>query len=383
MRSLLTGLLRKRRKQIVMNLEPVADVMGRAANGEGSYSAVMLRIADDVAAQALRMLLVNPNKEVREHRAMLRGFESRLSEGWGAGLDMFDLHRVLATEFGSDFHEKHRDEGLTRDDVVLETLARIHGRACMTAGEISVLIRSGYASGANARWRTLHELATVAFFIGDHDFEVARRYLEHQAISANKELRAFERFAPRLNEQPIEEAAALELKAERARLLALYGEAFDKPYGWAADCLEKESPNFQDIAEAVEFDHWTPYVHLAHEAVHAGSRGSYIDLGIPPDTEVMPSGPSHFGLAEPAVNAMLSLSQATTALLVHGIENYCAEATDAADGLVEGVLRFAQIRILGGLADRGADTFVALQNELEASPPIAKIPPRIFDSLYL
>jgi hypothetical protein len=36
------------------------------------------------------------------------------------------------------------------------------GRACLVGSEIYGLPRTGHAAGAQARWRTLHELAVVA-----------------------------------------------------------------------------------------------------------------------------------------------------------------------------------------------------------------------------
>jgi hypothetical protein len=35
--------------------------------------------------------------------------------------------------------------------------------------EILVLLKSGYADGANSRWRSLHELAVISFFLLDNN----------------------------------------------------------------------------------------------------------------------------------------------------------------------------------------------------------------------
>ena len=41
-------------------------------------------------------------------------------------------------------------------------------RACQVTDEIICLLENGFADGAMARWRTLHEIAVVAVVISQH-----------------------------------------------------------------------------------------------------------------------------------------------------------------------------------------------------------------------
>jgi len=52
-----------------------------------------------------------------------------------------------------------------QNDYQFEALVRLQAGAARVAGEIYALLLSGYASGAHARWRTLHEIAVTALFI--------------------------------------------------------------------------------------------------------------------------------------------------------------------------------------------------------------------------
>jgi hypothetical protein len=62
---------------------------------------------------------------------------------------------------------------------------RLHSRACLVASEVRALLASGHPFGAQARWRTLHELGVVAFILRMSDKEVAERYLLHEVAQAD------------------------------------------------------------------------------------------------------------------------------------------------------------------------------------------------------
>jgi hypothetical protein len=55
-------------------------------------------------------------------------------------------------------------------------LTRLHARACQVAAEILALMQHGFADGAMARWRTLHEIAVIATFLRDRGEVMAERY---------------------------------------------------------------------------------------------------------------------------------------------------------------------------------------------------------------
>jgi hypothetical protein len=62
-------------------------------------------------------------------------------------------------------------------------LTELFRSGMLAAGEVLVLMRAGYTTGALARWRALHEIATRAEFMSGGGlllFETAHRYLQHE-----------------------------------------------------------------------------------------------------------------------------------------------------------------------------------------------------------
>src|SRR3546814_13524262 len=51
-----------------------------------------------------------------------------------------------------------------------------------------LLIENGHTEGAQARWRTLHEVTITATLIADGGGALAERYFDHQAIEQKKAL---------------------------------------------------------------------------------------------------------------------------------------------------------------------------------------------------
>ncbi len=268
------------------------------------------RTAESLRAAAPGMLA--------EHRAIRAGFEKRLADLWGPGLDALETVIVAAFEAGENVAKRERMEG---DDPQVEALVLIHARACLVASEILSLLRSGHASGALGRWRTLHELAVVALFLHDKDRRTAELYLVHAELLNSRRLGAYQQHAETLGEVPFtpDEVAAIE--ARRAEILADVAnrKVFESSWGWAAEALANPSPNFipkfTDIQSAVDLDRWRPWVAAAHLPVHAGAAGSMFDIGR--DGPLLLAGPSNAGLGIPGHNAAISLQLATVALLMH------------------------------------------------------------------
>ena len=136
---------------------------------------------------------------IAERRADRAGFEARLYARWRRALDLFEAIMVIAQESGQEFNQKHRAGASQNEDHVFDALSRLHARACLIASEVLALLRSGHASGAHARWRTLHELAVVAYFIEKHGEEVAERYLLHYMVESAKSAEEYQIYSARLN----------------------------------------------------------------------------------------------------------------------------------------------------------------------------------------
>ena len=229
---------------------------------------------------------------------------------------LLDLFISLATEAGDEFNKTFRDDAARSNDAMFKALTLLHARACQVASAILLLLRSGYADDAHARWRALHEISVVGHFISDKGLDVAERYLLHDTIQRYKLALKHRKHAEAINEEPIPQQEFEELRAERDKLVARFGKSFKENYGWAASALGKNSPSFENIEESVELEHWRPYYGMASDNVHANAHGAYYRLGSSLQAdEVLLAGPSNVGLAEPGHSTAISLCQVTTVLL--------------------------------------------------------------------
>ena len=74
------------------------------------------------------------------------------------------------------------------------------------ANETIWMMEGGFASGAMARWRTLHEVAVIAFFLRQHGQGAAERYLLHEAIESHKATSQYQQYCTQLGREPLDAA---------------------------------------------------------------------------------------------------------------------------------------------------------------------------------
>ena len=263
-------------------------------------------------------------------------------------MNLLDTFIFLAIESGSDFRQ--REGSSSPEDPFLEALTRLHAKACQTSSEVLSLLRSGYADGAHARWRSLHEIVVVCAFIMKHGAETAKRYLLHDIIDRYKLARRLNEFAELLNEPPIPSAEFEALKTQRDELVDRFGSSFNEDYGWAAHALNKDRPSIADIEERVQLDHWRPHYRIASDNVHPSAHGTYYRLGLGqyPAGGLL-AGPSNMGLADPGHATAVSLLQATVMLLGSGTATISSVVTS---------------KVLMRLADEIGDAFLDVHTRL-------------------
>lgn len=210
---------------------------------------------------------------LKARRKEMSGFEKRLQSDWKKPFDLFEAFLVLAFEAGDEFNNEFRKGESEAENYVFEALTRLHARACQIASEVYVLIKSGFADGAHARWRSLHEIAVVASFIETHGNEVAERYLLHDKIESYKAATLYLKHYEALGLEPISPDEYDSIKVVRDRLIDRFGNSYENNYGWASSALGKHAPNFCDIEENSRLDHLRPYYKLASHNVHANPKG--------------------------------------------------------------------------------------------------------------
>jgi len=264
----------------------------------------------------LEKLEATAPRRLRKERKDRKQFERHVQKIWGRAFDLLETFRVLALEIGADFNEQHRPTASRDRDSVFEVLTRLHARACQVSSEVLVLLKSGYATGAHARWRTLHEIAVVAQFVCENGPDVAERYLDHAAITYRKAMRSYQKNCKTLGLEPISEVVLEEIEAARNAAIERHGPDFKYDYGWAAKALSNTRPTFADIENAVSLERLRYVFTEANIAVHAGSLAVQLNPGLHPSKEdLILAGPSSYGLADPTHDTATSLYQITVAML--------------------------------------------------------------------
>jgi len=288
----------------------------------------------------------------RRDARSLRGFEQRLWRTWKMPLELLEIQRHLALTLGAEINDELRRCSRREDQPLINVLTSLHARACQVAGEVLVLLRSGYAEGAIARWRSLHEASVVMQFVDKYGSETARRYLEHEAIESWKGAQEYTAHCDRLSFESIDEKELRQIQAAHDAAVKKYGPSFKSAYGWAAQALKlkKERVSFEDVEKGAGMEHWRPFYRLASHPIHANPKSVGHRLGLIDGAHrCLPAGPSNYGLADPGQNTGLTLAQATSVLIVR------AATPD----------RVLAMSIMRELAAKIARTFVAVQRRIE------------------
>jgi len=271
-------------------------------------------IADGFAAQQYKALQEHASSVLKEQRRERKGFEKCHYRLWKEGIDRLEFFLGIAYEVGEMFNNHYREEAAVANNCLFDALTRLQARAVHIGFEALCLLRSGYADGAHARWRTIHEIAVVINFLSEHK-DVAKRYLEHEAIESYKAILQHQEHAEALGYDKLPDEDVSRLKDIRDQLCSDYGKQYANSYGWAAEVVGKKKPNISDIEKASGMNHLRPYYKMASYSVHAGPKSIAFRLGIPDDMDVLLTGPSNYGLADPAQGVAISIFQATVPMI--------------------------------------------------------------------
>lgn len=252
---------------------------------------------------------------LKERRALHAGFVERNYKRWDKGFDTLEILIDICTESGEN-HAKRLGANELIHDNRFGALIRLHAKGCLVAREIFCLLLNGFADGAHARWRSLHELTATALFLGKCDEETVEKYFMHEYVESYKGALMHKKYQERLQAKGLTDAELGELKNLHDAVVAKYGENFKGSYGWACAFFNKKRVNFMDIEECVGLDHLRPYYKWASQNIHATAKTLSSSLGMIEAKEGgLLAGPSNSGLIDPAHSMAISLSQLTTALL--------------------------------------------------------------------
>lgn len=254
---------------------------------------VLNRIISEEAIKALQSIKEKGHDTLTHQTNERLGFEERNYALWKEPLDLLELFLLTTIDIGGDFNHKHRPEAAESNDFVFEALTRLHGRACQVGNEILILLKSGYADGANARWRTLHEITVISYFIKERGSEMAERYLLYEYIESYRSISDYIRDSALYEKHKAILGDELPSKSEMDTIIRIKNELcsrfekeFSDEYGWAADRTKKIT--FKDLESEVGINHLRPYYKMANISVHAGPKSIRFSLGSPNNNEVIP-----------------------------------------------------------------------------------------------
>lgn len=306
-----------KRKHIEIKMTP-ADIEQATQIANEIIERVPQFLADAMeiaAAGVLTRLRRKWNRESRAQRRDVVRFRRQHYRHWKKPLELLRMLLTICREVGEGItNDLSTSEDAPSKPNLIEVMARSHARGCQIAEEVICLLEGGFADGAMARWRSLHEVAIVASFIADHGEDLADRYVLHQAVESKRGAEEYERCAPDLGFEAMDESDRRSIQDAYAAALAKYGPQFTKgDYGWAADHLKHPKPGFKDIERAAGVGYLRSYYRMASHNVHANPKGVFFRLGVLDESQVLLAGASNAGLTDPGQCTALSLAQLSTA----------------------------------------------------------------------
>lgn len=253
-------------------------------------------------------LISEANKEDK------RFYNKEISPLWGDPLNRLNILIRISESANIQRVDITKKES---QNAVFVVLARLSAKSIRVAKEINVLLKSGFAEGAYARWRTLHEAEVIANIIFSCGEVLASRYLAHASV------RVFESLKKIKNREGVEEADNIEsfkyqeLKKEYDDVIARYGFNFRYEYGWASEELGMKKPTFVDIENAANMTSQRASYGFASGMIHCGSFGMFADIMQEAGSSDLLSGPSQLGLAIPGRDTARSLGMISLRFLAH------------------------------------------------------------------
>ncbi|PBP84782.1 hypothetical protein CCL22_06465 [Pseudomonas syringae] len=272
------------------------------------------------ALQLFEILDKSKDKLLSDNLSDRAGFNKRLINTWEKPLNRLDSLIHMCTEILDEINKEYRlASGLKSAQLNIST--RLHARSIQISCEIANLLKGGFADGAFARWRTLHETTTILLFIANGNEDLAIRFTDFQSILRVKAATRYNEASMALGFKAISPDDLTRYKAEKKQTLDKYEAGFGNNLGWASIALKK-IPNsktmtsFSEIERFVGLDFLRAHYGFANQYIHAGVDSIGFKLATSESNkDLLLCGPSNEGLIEPIQCTSLSLIQATQAII--------------------------------------------------------------------
>lgn len=309
-----TGEMRKKLFEISETLKKEGVNVEISDDNQTTFNNIVLAYCSKAGEEHFKKIEYELPSKLEEHYSQLYGFEERLYYRWSMPFSLFEYFILESQDINEEFIKKFWQLAAEENDLVFSSIIRLHAKACIVAKEVLTLMRSGFPDGANARCRTLNEIAVFSFFIPKHGNDVAERYAKHRVIEDYKAAKELQKYCDKIGETPFSDEEMEKLHKNYETLIKLYEKPFGGIYGWAAQALGNKSPHFADLIEDVELSHLLPSYRMASYAIHANSKCLMFKLSSPDEDEIL-TGESNIGMADPGQRAAISLLQINFALM--------------------------------------------------------------------
>jgi hypothetical protein len=287
--------------------EEVASVMNRFLEVELPILVPVL--AERIAKTTLMGLRKNWTDEQRLQQEDLSGFRTRMDETWGKPLGELRMLLTIAREWCGEAHRESANAESMDKSSLRRLMVRFLVRSCQVTDEIICLLENGFADGAMARWRTLHEIGVVAAVISKYGEDCAERYYAHQAIESKRAMTKYLACYKYLGYRPLGIRTMKKIEKRYASAISKYGKSFKSDFGWAAHHFKNQAPTFADLEAGAGYAHMRAHYQMGNDNVHAGIKSMYSRLGLLTDYDSLLAGRSNAGLTDPGQNTAHTLTQ--------------------------------------------------------------------------
>ncbi len=289
------------------------------AASQAAVDAVM-QATDNQAPRVAATLRRTAPRMLRQRRRGGKRFQRVLRVYWGRPFDLYLSICVAAEEAGRRFDDRLAANAEERQDYQFEALTGLYARACRTAMEIHHALAGGFPMSALARCRTLHEIAVIMMVLSEFGeteghANLAERFMRHDAVQNWKDANTYQKHCAALGNEPFSVNEMSELEQAQQALLARFGPEYQQPYGWAAGLAGLKKPTFIKLEELAKVARLRGHYSWASHEIHADSKGWRLNVFEQGDVLYKQTGPMHFGMAEPASWALMSLQQCMATLL--------------------------------------------------------------------
>ncbi|TDF35132.1 hypothetical protein EYS14_22410 [Alteromonadaceae bacterium M269] len=190
-----------------------------------------------------------------------------------------------------------------------EALVRLLSRAIQITREVFTLLKAGFADGAQARWRSLHELSVIVSILVDNSEDTSSRYLRHEGVETYKAALLFNENATKFSTGLIPAEEFYKIKGRYDFLIKKYGKAYKKEYGWASHLTRNDNTTFRDLENLADLDVLRVRYKSASSNIHTNPSALFERRGLYRGEQALLIANSVIGLSEPGELSALSLTQ--------------------------------------------------------------------------